>query len=764
MGFLYLSQMKYSIVNLLTSIYHFFPVKLFLVHLKYNLILVAFWIFLAGFILRWWGNDFGVPLLFQDPEYLGRVDFFSYLILGACCGAFIMAFQIASYIVNSHRFHFLASVSRPFVKYTVNNFVFPLAYILIYLFSTYHFQVNFENVTKTDIVFNLSGFVLGALFFYVLSLTYFFTVSKDIFRMFGVDILKKRELRRTRRVQLKSNSWQRISESSRPESLEFVDTYISGFGIRKARDTAHYDRELISKVFRQNHTAAAIFEIAVVLAMLFLGFFRDIPVFMIPAAASIFLSLTMLLMLASAFHTWLKNWSVPVFLILALSINWLSGYEWFGKRNRAYGLVYDSLQAELPDSMIFDQQKLASMKLDSEVGLKSLINWKNNASVGKQGKPAIVFLNVSGGGLKSALWTLYSLQMADSACEGRLMRNTRLICGSSGGMIGAAYFRELYLRSLTNSKINLYDHYYAERISKDMLNPIGFSLAVNDVFLRLQRIQVAGIQYTRDRGYEFERVLHENTEGLLDKSIAAYSEPEHRGLIPWMVFTPTVINDGRRLLISSQPVSYLTFTPAQSGTVIKSVPEDIEFTRFFKDQRADSLRFSSAIRMSATFPYILPSVSLPSNPILEVMDAGFRDNYGTKTSLRYLFHFRNWLAQNCSKVIFLQIRENHKSYDLKTPNKKTISELLASPLGNVYENLFRIQDYQHEELMMYARQWFGGQIEFVEMDLNPAVAPGDNIISMNFHLTSVEKQKVMNAIHAPQNQAAIAKLRSLLLR
>jgi hypothetical protein len=66
--------------------------------------------------------------------------------------------------------------------------------------------------------------------------------------------------------------------------------------------------------------------------------------------------------------------------------------------------------------------------------------------------------------------------------------------------------------------------------------------------------------------------------------------------------------------------------------------------------------------------------------------------------------------------------------------------------------------------MMYARQWFGGQIEFVEMDLNPAVAPGDNIISMNFHLTSVEKQKVMNAIHAPQNQAAIAKLRSLLLR
>ena len=749
--------------TLILGVIHFFPVKLFVVHVKYNLVLLSFWVFLTGFVLNWWGNDFGVSLLFKDPEYLGRVDFFSYLVLGGSCGAFIMAFQIASYIVNSHRFHFLASVSRPFVKYTVNNFIFPVAYICIYLISTFHFQVDFENVTKTDIVLNLSGFVLGALFFYILSLTYFFTVSKDIFRLFGVDILKKREQTRTRRIQLKGNHWRRISETSRPETLEFVDTYISGLSIRKARDTAHYDRDMIGRVFRQNHTAAAIFEIAVVASMLFFGFFRDIPLFMIPAAASIFLSLTMMLMLASAFHTWLKNWSIPVFIVLALTLNWLSGYEWFGKRNRAYGLNYDGAPAVIPDSMVVDHKKLAIMKSDSETGLKSLKNWKEQAFKGKQGKPAIVFLNVSGGGLKSALWTFYSMQMADSACEGRLLKNTRLICGSSGGMIGASFFRELYLKSQSDTGLNLYGRNYALGVSKDMLNPIGFSLAVNDVFLRLQRVKVAGLHYTRDRGYEFERVLHENTGGILNKSLSDYALPEQMGKIPLIVFTPTVINDGRRLLISSQPVSYLTFTPSLTGSLVKSVPEDIEFMRFFRDQGSDSLRFSSAIRMSATFPYILPSVSLPSNPILEVMDAGFRDNYGIKTSLRYLFHFRKWITENCSRVIFLQIRENHKAYDLKTPNKKTIFELLASPLGNVYENMFRIQDYQHEELMMYAREWFGGKIEFIEMDLNPSVQPGGTIISMNFHLTSLEKQKVMNAIYAPENKAAISKLRNLLL-
>ncbi|MEZ5173262.1 MAG: hypothetical protein R2850_07085 [Bacteroidia bacterium] len=147
-------------MNLFRKITGFFPIRLFIVHLRYNLILITFWVFLYGFLLRWWGNKFGVPLLFQDPEYLGKVDFFSYLVLGGSCGAFIMAFQIASYIVNSHRFHFLASVSRPFVKYTVNNFALPLLYILLYLVSTFRFQVHFEHISKTDIVLNLSGFVV----------------------------------------------------------------------------------------------------------------------------------------------------------------------------------------------------------------------------------------------------------------------------------------------------------------------------------------------------------------------------------------------------------------------------------------------------------------------------------------------------------------------------------------------------------------------------------------------------------------------------
>lgn len=740
----------------------FFPVQLFIVHIKYNLVLLAFWAVLFAFVLRLWGNAFGVPLLFLDPEYLGRVDFFSFLVLGISFGGFAMAFQIASYIVNSSRFPFLASVSRPFVKYTVNNFFFPLGFLITYIVCAFQFQDLYETSSRTDILLNLGGFLIGALLFFILSLTYFFTASKDIFKIFGIDILKKTDRKRVLRVQLTGNTWQRISKKNIPGGSIQIDTYISRNKIVRARDTAHYDPEIIKSVFAQNHFAAAVFELAVVGTMLILGLFRDIPFFMIPAGASILLSMTMLLMIASAIHTWLREWSLLVFIVLAICLNWLSGYEFFGKRSHAFGLNYAIESAVLPDSMCYDRAKRLQVENDSKSGIRILENWKRHSNPPSGKKPSIVFLNVSGGGLKSAMWTIRALQVADSMCNGKLLQNTRLITGSSGGMIGAAYLRELYLRKVNGEDIDLYSSEYTERISRDMLNPVGFSLAVNDMFLRLQQVKIAGQDYTRDRGYEFEKALHQNTNYFLQKPISAYRKDELRGRIPLMVFSPTIINDGRRMLICSQPISYLTYTPTKTGAILRSLPEDIEFTRMFDQQGADSLRLASAIRMSATFPYIMPAVSLPSKPILEVMDAGFRDNYGMQTSIRYLFHFREWIANNTERVIFLQVRENHKAYDLKTHQKSTLMELAISPLGNVYENMFRIQDYQHDQLIMYADKWFKGKMEFIELDLNPPSKPSEEIISMNFHLTSLEKRRIMKAVNAPENIAAIRTLKRML--
>jgi hypothetical protein len=114
---------------------------------------------------------------------MGKVSFTSYLILGASCGSFIMAYQIASYIVNSYRFPFLSTITKPFVKYTINNFIFPLSFIITYIVCNYRFQIKNEESTTLDIVYQSLGFLVGSGFFYIVSLTYFFAIGSDFFKL-----------------------------------------------------------------------------------------------------------------------------------------------------------------------------------------------------------------------------------------------------------------------------------------------------------------------------------------------------------------------------------------------------------------------------------------------------------------------------------------------------------------------------------------------------------------------------------------------------
>ena len=61
--------------------------------------------------------------------------------------------------------------------------------------------------------------------------------------------------------------------------------------------------------------------------------------------------------------------------------------------------------------------------------------------------------------------------------------------------------------------------------------------------------------------------------------------------------------------------------------------------------------------MNATFPYVLPTVWLPTNPVIDVMDAGLRDNYGQESALRFIAVFKDWLQANTSKVVLIQKRD-----------------------------------------------------------------------------------------------------------
>jgi hypothetical protein len=390
------------------------------------------------------------------------------------------------------------------------------------------------------------------------------------------------------------------------------------------------------------------------------------------------------------------------------------------------------------------------MTADYDSTIRILENWKSKF----QHKPKLIFVNCSGGGLRATMWTFRVMQTADSITNNQFMKCSELITGASGGMIGASYYRELYLRQQLGLIHDYRDDMHLYEISNDLLNPVAFSLTISDLFLNIQKFKEDGSIYTKDRAYAFEKQLNENAHAAFSKRLIAYKTPEEKALIPMMIFTPTIVNDGRRLIISSQAVSYLSF-PSQDTTFnFEPTIDGVEFGSLFREHDAPNIKFTTVLRMSSTFPYVLPAVTMPTEPAAQIMDAGIRDATGLKTSQKFLFVFRDWIAENTSGVVFLDIRDSHRTRPIEDKPHMTIFENFMTPLGNIYGNLLTIQDYNQEESFQYARSWFKGKLDYITVELPTK----EQDISLSWHLTTREKKSIYNSIYLPQNEEALKKL------
>jgi hypothetical protein len=749
----------------LGRIVYFFPVQLLLVQVKKNPILIIFWLLLTGFVTGKVAAKYGISLLFVDPEYLGDVDFLSFFIVGFACGGFIMAYQISCYIHNAFRFPFLATVSRPFVKFCMNNIIIPGTFILIYVWSIVSF-LKTEPVSAWSVVWDITGFITGNLVFIVISLLYFFRTGKDLSQMFGIhaDHREKRVKRMImfRDPKLNQLNWKTIQLGKEARDWH-VETYcISYFRIRRARPYEHYDKDLLNRVFKQNHGRAVLFQIVVIITLLLFGLVRDSEYAMIPAGASILLLFTLYLMFTGILNTWFRGWSTLITILLLVFFNWIVQFGFFGNETKAYGLDYTKPKVEYSiNTLSILGSDTTSIRNDSLAAIEMLEHWYAKNATAANPKPKMTIISCSGGGLRASLWTFYTMRYLDSLSGNRLMDNTPLICGSSGGMLGAAFYRELYYRDEQHGTTNRYDLSYLEAASTDLLNPMAFSVAVNDWFLPLRSFRYDSVSYGMNRAYAFENAVHRNTGGILEKPISAYRQPEANAEIPMMILAPTIVNDGRKLLISSQGVSYLTAGPDELSAEFNYTPDAVEFNRLFAGRHPENLRFTSALRMSATFPYITPLTELPTTPSIEVFDAGMRDNIGTDNVVRFLHTFNEWLSTHTSGVIIVQTRDKRKVREPETNSENTIVNSLSRPLHSFYGNLFGVQDYNHDRELMTAGSWLHVPLDVLDFELKNEEP---DVISLSWHLTEREKLRTINCMNMEFNRANVVRYLQLTAR
>lgn len=744
----------------------FFPIQLIILHFKKNIFLLFFWVLLFGYTLNYFAARYGVAFQFLYPEYMGETGPVSFALVGFALGGFILSFNLYTYILHGFRFPFIATLNRPFLKFSINNFVLPFAFVLTYIVESIRFQSEQELLESMPILMNISGFFVGMAFFLLLSLIYFRFTNKNVLNYKdepegGTDTNEPAPNEMVKTNLHRRPKFEKEGASKRDWRVE---TYmIAPFKIGLARSSKHYRRELLEKVFSQNHFNATLFELIVIVSFIVIGSFRENPLFVLPAAASALLFFTIMLMLVSILYTWIRGWTLFFFIFIFFAINYSEPRLGILKLdNHAYGLKYSGDKATYSTDVIRElnsDPKTVRTDFLNTIGILDKWRLKNQSAAVRRGKkPKLVIINTSGGGSRSAVWTMSSLSYADSVLDGKLLKQTAFISGSSGGMIGAAYLREIYLRHQMGELEDMYDHQFRNNMAKDLLNPVIFSIATNDFFIRYQSITDGDEVYTKDRAWAFEKQLNANLGGFIDRRLGDYREPEQKALIPMMVMAPTILNDGRRLIVSPNGASYLTSSIGDSQLDHEILGEDVEYLRLFAEQNPLNLQFTSALRMNATFPYVMPIVSLPSVPPVEVMDAGLRDNFGTKTTLQFLFTFRNWINTNTSGVVILQVRDVVRDPERPTLRRNIASRMVA-PLGSVYGNFTRMQDYNNDQMMRYLSAWFENDIDIINFQLKPEETGS---VSLSWHLTKREKRAIQGNLEKPEYLESVERLKKLL--
>lgn len=729
------------------DLYFFLPTRLLASQIRKYPFAILLWVFLFAVVGQYLLVSFGGPYLFLDPDYQGKISFLSTFWVGLFLGAFTVSYHLCNYILDGPKFYFLATQRKPFLTFCLNNSLLPGIFWIFYMSQLFFFQSNQKQNYHPSPWILVLGLFLGGIVWVLIVSGYFQLTNKNAEKILGKRILE--DLSDPLGIARKPFLYKKNTDF-------YVKTFLSiQFKKIRVHPIEEEDKKRFLKVLSQNHNNALFFQIVVFILLSLLSLFAETPFIQIPAAASYLMLFSFLLMFYGAILFWFRKIGVIMLIILLFFLFWFRDISGWKPTSYAFGLLYPSPEKKVNYDYAFIYSQSDSLKVQQSFKEHKQRFWTWKKKVNHV-KPNLVIVCSSGGGSRSALWTVSCLQYLDSITQNQFSKYLYLITGASGGMMGAAYYREMLAQNFSlQQKIS---PIHKKNISKDILNRISFSMATQLVTLPLY-VKIKNQTYRKERGYHFEHQLIYNTGFWYNKTIGDYYYAEKNAQIPMIFFTPTIINDGRKLLIS--PMNNAFFCERISfNSYYKNECHYIEWKQLFQDFQPDSLLFTSAIRMNATFPYILPNVELPTNPTLKIMDAGVTDNFGVSTALNFVLRFLKFFKNEFHQIIILQIRDTKQEEKIDNIENHSIITDFLSVLADSYNSISNNGDYMNDILLEYAQQIMGNQLQVFELQYIPTNEYQS--ASLSFHLTEQEKMDILNALNAPENQKVFKEIQRLL--
>jgi hypothetical protein len=329
----------------------------------------------------------------------------------------------------------------------------------------------------------------------------------------------------------------------------------------------------------------------------------------------------------------------------------------------------------------------------------------------------------------------------------------RIITGTSGGMLGTACYVEQRFRD--SAHIPIGSESWLDQVPHDSLTALARYIALCDPVRQfLPRLIAQRGRSGSIEEYDRGTILEKDWLFLQDRVFGSYSALEASGNLPSLIFSPMMIEDGRLLLISNLDLTtiarpedalrhtamprknprggepalpaaapekrLMTFsqgsslTEAQDGTRVATYSLfGLEFFKLFPC--ASSFRIATAVRMNATFPFISPAVSLPTDPPRHVVDAGYYDNYGMQVSTSWLHANREWLARHTSGVLLIQIRDSLSVMDRVDTDDHTTTpwemishgfDLVLNPIQAAARARSSTSMFRNDLEVEYLNDWF----------------------------------------------------------
>lgn len=452
------------------------------------------------------------------------------------------------------------------------------------------------------------------------------------------------------------------------------------------------------------------------------------------------------------FHGFSSTLAKPVLLVAALWI--FEAVAGWPVKHTYESLKYDKLFTHEEIEANIQKAKAAPEGLKTEAVLGA---WRAAVafpsplplSPTERGKSRsrLVVVCTSGGAIRSATWTTRVFVELDKHMPG-FHRHVRLITGASGGMLGAAYC----VAELADVEENLAtpigergDELF-ERISADSLQDAARWYVLRDVPQSLFRPVLGRVEYlNRDRGMALEKRWRTSTNGKLGYTFGRLRPLEAQGRVPSLLFSPMIVEDGRRLLLSNLDLADLVAVAVETG-----LPPSLtswEFSACFPGQLAD-VQLSSAARMSASFPFVCPAGQLPTTPPVRVVDAAYHDNYGVNLATSWLWKRLEQLKD--IHVIVVQIRgtletEARGSRALQARKGLSFSSVTTPLEGFATANL-TVAGYNNDERLAALREHMkerGIPLHVITFDF-----PGPSTLS--WHLTVLEKEALRGGFGEPE--------------